>query len=211
MKVQNFVKELNDEERIEILNFILDKFDLEKNDETKLFYSALVSYIKTVRRDISSFKKNINEVIDLFSNCGYENSQIINILTKEPSLLHSNKNDIFWRILLLGKVFDTKNNGDVRFGYMIQNPRILRTSQDVMYARIKYLRSDKAKEFLRKDSSPTARQVTKLTHNEFFDSYNISKEELLRLYPFNDKAQLEVVSWPENKELLDNIFGSYKK
>lgn len=211
MAEQIFIKELNENERLEILNFILDKFNLEKNEKSEQFYISLVSYIKTVRRDINTFKTNIDEIIDLFSKCGYKNSQIMEMLTKEPSLLHANKNDIFWRIILLGKVFDTKNKVDVRREYLVQNPRILRTSQDVMYARIKYLESDKAKEFLRKECNPTARQVTKLTHSEFEDSYNISKEDLIRLYPFDNNAQLEVVSWEENKELFDNIYRGYQK
>lgn len=205
-----FVKELSDEQKKEVLDFILDKFDLNEDIQTREFYSSMVSYIKTVRRDINSFKINIDEIIDMFSNCGYDNDEIMQILTKEPSLLHSNKLDVFWRILILGKVCDTKTNIDIRRDYLIKNPRILRTSQDVMYARVMYLLSDEAKEYLRKDSNPTIRQVSKLTHQEFETSYKISKEELLKHYPFNNKAQVEVVSWEENKELLDNIYGSRK-
>lgn len=205
-----FVKELTEEEKNEILKFILEKFDLNEDEAAKEFYSAMVLYIKTVRRDINTFKFNIDEIIEMLTSCGYDNDEIMQILTKEPSLLHSNKLDVFWRILILGKVNDTKTNIDVRKDYLIKNPRILRTSQDVMYARVKYLLSDEVQDYLRKDGSPTVRQVVKLTHSEFEDSYKISKEELVKRYPFDNDAQVEVVSWDENKELLDSIYGSKK-
>lgn len=203
---QVFIRNLSAEEKNDILNFILNKFELEDKDNARIFYDVMVSYIKTVRRDIKTFKNNVDEVLDVFLKCGYNNNQIIQILTREPSLLHSDKHDIFWRVLLLGKVYDTHTNMSVRKSYLIQNPRILRTSQDVLYARIKYLESDEGKLYLRKESNPTARQVTKLTHNEFETSYHISKEDLVNKYPFDNKAQLDVVSWPENIELLDNIY-----
>ena len=203
---QVFVKNLSEEEKIDILNFVLNKFELNDKENANNFYNAMVSYIKTVRRDINTFKFNVDEVLDVFIKCGYNNDQIIEILTKEPSLLHSDKLDIFWRLLLFGKVYDTQTNKSVRESYLIQNPRILRISQDVIYARIKYLESDDGKLYLRKENNPTARQVTKLTHNEFKNSYHITKEDLINKYPFDDKAQLEVVSWPENMELLDNIY-----
>ena len=203
---QIFVKNLTNEQKNDILNFILQKFDLEDNEITKNFYNAMVSYIKTVRRDINTFKNNVDEILDVFSKCGYDNDDIIQILSKEPSLLHADKHDVFWRILILGKVYDTQTNMSVRGSYLIQNPRILRSSQEVTYARIMYLESDEGKVYLR-----TARQVTKLTHNEFESSYHISKEELIKRYPFDNKAQLDVVSWEENIELLDNIHKGNSK
>lgn len=129
------------------------------------------------------------------------------ILIKEPSLLHSDKNDVFWRILILGKVNDSKTGTSSRETYLIQNPRILRISQDVMYARIKYLESDVGRQYLRKDGPLTIRQIIKVTHKEFQDSYGISKDMLLYMYPFNSEAQLDVISWEENKKLLDAIYG----
>lgn len=208
---QVFIKNLTNDEKNDILNFILEKFDLEDNEISKNFYNVMVSYIETVRRDINTFKNNVDEILDVFLKCGYDNDEIIQILTKEPSLLHSDKHDIFWRILILGKVYDTQTNMSVRESYLIQNPRILRTSQAVTYARIMYLESEEGKVYLRKESNPTARQVTKLTHSEFEGSYHISKEELINKYPFDNKAQLDIVSWYENKEILDNIHkGSCK-
>lgn len=208
---QVFVKNLTNDEKNDILNFILDKFDLEKNEITDNFCTAMVSYIETVRRDINTFKNNVDEILDVFLKCGYDNDEIIQMLTKEPSLLHADKHDVFWRILILGKVYDTQTNMSVRDSYLIQNPRILRTSQEVTYARIMYLESDEGKMHLRKESNPTARQVTKLTHSEFETSYHISKEELIKRYPFDNNAQLNVVSWEENRELLDNIHKGNSK
>lgn len=207
MKEQKLIKDLTIEQQTEILNFILDKFNLENNELAEKFYNAMIIYIKNVRRSVATFERNVAEIIELFSNCCYTNDQIMEILIKEPSLLHSDKNDVFWRILILGKVNDSKTGTSSRETYLIQNPRILRISQDVMYARIKYLESDVGRQYLRKDGPLTIRQIIKVTHKEFQDSYGISKDMLLYMYPFNSEAQLDVISWEENKKLLDAIYG----
>lgn len=207
MKEQKLIKDLTIEQQTEILNFILDKFNLENNELAEKFYNAMIIYIKNVRRSVATFERNVAEIIELFSNCCYTNDQIMEILIKEPSLLHSDKNDVFWRILILGKVNDSKTGTNSRETYLIQNPRILRISQDVMYARIKYLESDVGRQYLRKDGPLTIRQIIKVTHKEFQDSYGVSKDMLLYMYPFNSEAQLDVISWEENKKLLDAIYG----
>lgn len=208
MNDKKFVKDLSNEEQAEILNFILEKFELENNFNSKAFFIVMVNYIKTVRRNLDTFERNVSEVIDLFKNCGYDNDEIIRILTKEPSLLHSNKDDIFWRLLILGKVKDTKRNMGVRNYYLVENPRILRTSQEYMYARVKYLLSDLARKYLRNlDSGITVRQVSKITHDEFEKTYGISKEQLLKMFPFDNQAQLDVIFFPRNNEILNNVYG----
>lgn len=207
MEKKVFVKELSESEKNDVLNFILEKFSLEDNAQSHEFYNVLVEYIRNLRASVDTFKINVSEIIQLFTKCGYSNEEIIFMLTKEPSLLHSDKNDIFWRILILGKVIDFKTGKSVRNTYMIYNPRILRISQDVMYARIKYLESDEGKQFLKSDCSITLRKIVKSTHSEFESSYHISKQLLLSSYPFDNDAQLDVISWDENKELLDYIYG----
>lgn len=206
METKKITKKLTEEQKKDILNYILNKFELKNDKKSHDFYNSLVLYIQTVRRDISTFCKNIDDSLELFAKCGYDNDQIMKMLTNEPSLLHANKYDLFWRILILGKVIDVQTGEDVRQLYMINNPRILRTSQNITYARIKYLESDEGKMKVRRARGLTSRQITKVTHTEFFESYGISKEELLNKYPFNNDAQLEVISWPENKEFLDKIY-----
>lgn len=211
MEKQNFIKKLSPEEQFEILNFICDKFSIDDQEKYTLFYNSMIEYIKTVRREIESFKKNVDEIIGTFSKLGYDNSQIIEILTKEPSLLHADKDALFWRMLVLGKVYDSKTNSCVRNDYVVMNPRILRTSHEVMYARIKYLESDEGRAKLRKTGFFTIRQIIKNTNEEFRYSYDVDKNTLLRLYPFDNVAQLDIVSWPENKQLLENIYNSGRK
>lgn len=207
MKEQRFVKDLTTEEQTEVLNFILDKFDIKEDEISKEFYNVMIVYIKNVRRSVTTFKRNVVQIIQLFTTCGYTNEQIMEMLSKEPSLLHADKNDIFWRILILGKVYDVKTNASSRDSYLIHNPRILRTSQDVTYARIKYLESDQGKVCLRKDNYLTVRQITKITNEEFKSSYGARKQDLLAKYPFDNQAQLDVISWPENEKLLESIYG----
>lgn len=207
MKEQRFVKDLTVEEKNEILNFILDKFDVGDDELSKDFCNVMIVYIKNVRRSVATFERNVAEIIELFSTCGYTNDQIMEILSKEPSLLHADKNDVFWRILILGKVYDVKTGTYSRDSYLIHNPRILRASQDVTYARIKYLESDVGRVYLRKDGVLTVRQITKVTNDEFKNSYGVGKDELLLMYPFDNEAQLDVISWPENKKLLEAIYG----
>lgn len=210
MEKQTFIKKLTKEEQEEILKFICDKFSIEDKDKYRKFYLVLIDYIKSIRRNLDTFKKNIDDIIELFLACGYSNDQIIDMLTIEPSLLHADKDSIFWRLLLLGKVYSS-NNVCARDEYMIINPRILRISQDVMYARIKYLESDEVKYNLRKIDFITIRQILKNSHKEFEESYKIDKDSLLEIYPFNKEAQLEVTSWQENKELLNKIYNGIKK
>ncbi len=211
MNNQVFIKDLTSEEQNEILKFICDKFTINDLEKFKKFYSVMIEYIKKVRRNVPTFCENVNQIIELLDNCNYDNDQIIEMLTKEPSLLHANKNDLFWRILILGKVHDTKNGGTGRDVYLVQNPRILRISQDLMYSRIKYLESDIGKQYLRKDQNPTVRQITKITNEEFKNSYGIDKDILIKTYPFDNNAQLDVVSWKENKELLNSIYNKGTK
>lgn len=211
MKEKIFIKELTPDEQNDILNFICNKFSFKEQEKFKKFYLTMVEYIKTVRRSLESFKGNIDEIIDLFSKCGFDDEQIIEILTKEPSLLHADKNSIFWRILILGKLIDPKSDIDIRKEYIIKNPRILRISENVTYARIKYLESSVGKQYLKNDDRLTLRQFVKITHNEFKAFYGIDKEKLLSSYPFDNNAQLDVVSWSVNNELLNNIYEGKTK
>lgn len=211
MKKEIFIKELSEEELKDILNFVLNMFSLENNEDSQKLYVSLVNYVKTVRRNVETFKKNVSEIIELFSMCGYSNEDIIKIIGEEPSLLHANKNDVFWRLLVLGKVIDRKSGLSARKQAFIEKPQMLRTSQAVTYARIKYLESKRGKEFLRTDDVLTIRKITKITNNEFATSYGIEKEELLKMYPFNNKAQLDVVSWEENEDILNNIYNKGKR
>lgn len=211
MKEKIFIKELTPDEQNDILNFICNKFSFKEQEKFKNFYLTMVEYIKTVRRSLESFKGNIDEIIDLFSKCGFDDEQIIEILTKEPSLLHADKNSIFWRILILGKLIDPKSDIDIRKEYIIKNPRILRISENVTYARIKYLESSVGKQYLKNDDRLTLRQFVKITHDEFKAFYGIDKEKLLSSYPFDNNAQLDVVSWSVNNELLNNIYEGKTK
>lgn len=211
MKEKIFIKELTPDEQNDILNFICNKFSFKEQEKFKKFYLTMVEYIKTVRRSLESFKGNIDEIIDLFSKCGFDDEQIIEILTKEPSLLHADKNSIFWRILILGKLIDPKSDIDIRKEYIIKNPRILRISENVTYARIRYLESSVGKQYLKNDDRLTLRQFVKITHNEFKAFYGIDKEKLLSSYPFDNNAQLDVVSWSVNNELLNNIYEGKTK
>lgn len=206
MNEKKFVKDLTEEEQKEILNFIINKFEIQDKELMENFYLTMTLYIKNVRRSVETFERNVSEIIELFATCGYEEKQIIEMLLKEPSLLHADKNNIFWSLLILGKVYDS-NHECIRDNYLVNNPRILRTSKEVMYARVKYLQSDIGKAYLRKSDILTARQITKITHEEFKQSYGISKENLLQMYKFDNDAQLDVISWPENKELLEFVYG----
>ena len=204
---EEYKKKLNENEQKEIAEYILSNFTF--NDELSYlnFCKIIYEYVKNVRRDVNSLKKNIDEIIELFFISGYTNDQVINIISKEPSLLHEDKNKTFWKLLLLGKVYNTKSLLSVRDSDFISNPRMFRTSNAVIYARIKYLESEEGKEYLRNKDFLTKRQIIKCTNEEFENSYKKSKEELLKLFPFDNKAELEIVSWDENKEFLDNIFG----
>lgn len=65
MKEQKLIKDLTIEQQTEILNFILDKFNLENNELAEKFYNAMIIYIKNVRRSVATFERNVAEIIQL--------------------------------------------------------------------------------------------------------------------------------------------------
>lgn len=210
MNNQRFIRDLSNEEKEEILNYILNRFKFDNEEQYKVLCDSLVNYIINCRASSKYFKGNIDKIIDTFKLLNYSEQEIICMITKEPSLLHEDKDKMLWKILLFAKVYDRDTNESIRLSKLINNPRILRISEDVLYARIKYLESEIGKTYLRKDGFLSYRQIIKCTHEEFKNSYGIDKDKLLELYPFDEKAQRDVIFWKENETLLNNIYEKGK-
>ena len=134
----------------------------------------------------------------------------MHMVSKSPSILHLDKDDLLWRFLLLGKVIDTKTGKLARETYVLEKPRTFTISQDVLYARIKYLESEDGMPYRRKKDYLTVRQIIGSSKEEFENSYKISNDELLKKFPFDNAAQLEVVGWDVNEEILNTIWEKGK-
>lgn len=202
---QIFIKDLSNEEKKEILDFILEKFQFNDKEQATIFYNNIVRYISTLRRKVDTFKKNVDEILEMLKKLDFSNDEIIIMLSKEPSLLHSNKDEMFYRMLIFGKIIP---DWEKRKELIVHKPQNLRTSEKTTYARVKYLTSDNGLQFRRKTGNLTARQLVKISHDEFEDFYKISKEKLLKSYEFNNAALLDIISWPENKEILDKVYNN---
>ncbi len=205
-----------------ISEFILKKFELGDEKQAEDFCDELMNYITSSRRAKSSFENDVensiktlselnyslNDIIRMISlsELNYSLNDIIRMISLTPTILHLNKNDLFWRYLLFEKIIDTKTGLSIRNELIIEKPQFFRTSQEILYARIKYLESEEGKSYRRKKDYLTVKQIIKTSHKEFEDSYHIAKDELLKKYPFDNAAQLEVIEWPENKSFLSSIY-----
>ena len=189
-----------------ISEFILKKFELGDEKQAEDFCDELMNYITSSRRAKSSFENDVENSIKTLSELNYSLNDIIRMISLTPTILHLNKNDLFWRYLLFEKIIDTKTGLSLRNELIIEKPQFFRTSQEILYARIKYLESEEGKSYRRKKDYLTVKQIIKTSHKEFEDSYHIAKDELLKKYPFDNAAQLEVIEWPENKSFLSSIY-----
>lgn len=204
--MDNVDKEQVTEAKNGIYEFILKQFEIGDEQEAKKISGELEQYIANSRRKESSFENDVLQLISTLSELQYSLNDIIAIISKTPSILHLNKNDIFWRYLLFEKIIDTKSGKSIRESLIIEKPEYFRTSQQTLYARIKHLESDAGMAYRRNKDFITVRQVIKASNQEFETSYRISKEQLEKKYPFDTNAMQDIIQWPKNKELLDSIF-----
>ena len=55
------------------------------------------------------------------------------------------------------------------------------------------------------------RKLLKVTNDEFKETYGLSKEDLLRKYPFSNNSIKEMQNWDENKGIFEEGLNARRK
>ena len=188
----------------ELKTILNEKLFLEQflnEDEINKFY-AMISHYLLNRSTQETFLKNIDETISFYETVGVDYRDMLISMMNWPAIIHSNKEELFIKFLLLASVVSWRTGELARYNILINHPKDLMTGIDTVYARLCYLQSEHAKILLRNEGL-TRRKILKVTHNEFEEMYKISKEELLSRYPFTPEALSEVMKWESNREFVE--------
>ena len=190
------------EEHLHLSQYLNEK---QKNN----FYQKMNIYLNT-RISEDTFINELVDLIELFNDIEIFLPDIITAIYNEPSLLHANKIDLFYKYLLLAKVVSKDTNQTVRKDIFVNHPKDLRVSLPVLYARIKYLENLG----LVRTEGITRRKVLKITHEEFNASYVEdnslkNKFDLINLYPFDEAAIEDILSWPDNEKFNEIVSQKY--
>lgn len=176
-------------------------------NQIKEFYDVMEDYLHN-RSKIETLKSNLEELKVLFYAFGLNDLEIIAAIKSNPSYIHADKHELLIKFFLLGKVIDKKSGQSIRKEIIIGKGKYLRINYELIYARIKHL------EYLQKSNSGvlknfdiTVRKIFKTTNEEFESIYGISRENLLKQYPYNDKTIIEIEDWYENRDLKEIIHG----
>lgn len=188
----------------ELKRILNEKLFLEQflnEDEINKFY-AMISHYLLNRSTKETFLKNIDATIEFFELVGVDYRDMLISMMNWPAIIHSNKEELFIKFLLLADVVSWRTGELARYNILINHPKDLMTGIDTMYARLCYLQSEHAKVLLRNEGL-TRRKILKVTHTEFEEMYKIKKEDLLAKYPFTKEALKEVMEWESNREFVE--------
>lgn len=175
-------------------------------EQIKDFYRIMEEYLHN-RSKIQTLKSNLEELKVLFYAFGLNDLEIIAAIKSNPSYIHADKNDLLIKFFLLGKVIDKKTRQSMRKEIIIGKGKYLRTSHELIYARIKHLEYLQENNDIIRNKDITVRKIFKVTNEEFEITYGISRENLLKRYPFTNSTIIEIENWVENKELKEIIHG----
>ena len=182
-------------QKLEEILFI--KENLNPIQEEK-FYLIMSKYLLN-RSAIDTFLKNLNETVKFYELIGVTYDKMLTSIMKWPAIIHSDKNDLYHKYLLLAGIVNINTGECDRDNIFIEHPKDLMTGFDTIYARMMYFKRSDANV---KNEYITRRKVFKTTNTEFKDFYGVSKEELLRLYPVNESVIEEIKGWEQNRELV---------
>ena len=192
------------------LNNLLNLKNVLNDEEIKEFYNIINEYFKNRSKE-ETFEKNIKDLVKIYKEFNLTDKEIINSIKNNPSLIHADKRDLVFKFYMLGKVRDSKNGESLRKTIIVDKSKNLRTSYEVMYARIKHLESLRNNNEVIRNDYITIRKLLKITNEEFETSYGISKEELLKRYPFTNDSIREIQTWDENKEMFEEGLNARRK
>jgi len=188
------------------INLTDSEFD---NEEKKAFLEKLVNYIISSRREIESVINSISEAEQFLQLISIDQQKWMNIFLNDNSFLHANFEDLYIKYALFAKIVDTETKQSIRDELILNQPKAIRFSKELIYARIKHLMDDETKMYMR---SPII-TITKALRasKEFAKTYRTTDEKLLEIYPFDDEAFAEVFLWEENHSLAKKFAEQQQK
>lgn len=165
------------------------------------FDQIILKYLQN-RSSLSYFAQNLDELINFFNTLGYDTKSVIEVIKKWPAIIHADKNHLFYKYLIMGKVVN-ENRESIRDDALLNHAKDFMISTNLLYARVKYLIDNPQ---VLRDNIINRRKVITTTNKEFVISYNIDKNSLLENYPFNREALEEVLLWEENQKICQNLY-----
>ena len=158
--------------------------------EQEEFYKIILEYLQN-RSSLAYFAQNLDELLEFFKTLGYDTKSVIAVIKKWPAIIHTDKNHLFYKYLIMGRVVD-ENHESIRDDALLNHAKDFMISTNLLYARVKYL-----------EDNPQVLRDNII--KEFVVSYGIDKSSLLENYPFNREALEEVLLWDENQEIQENL------
>ena len=186
MNLDNRVKDLL-EEKLNFTKYITAS-------EKDYFYSILAKYLKKKKVYMNDFQNKLNETIQFLTFLDFNEQEIVTIIRHYPAILHTNKKDYFLKYLILASLIDN----DLRKELVIHYPKYLIIGLKTLYARYEYLTTQKRK-------YQTKYYLLKMTNNEFKNTFGISHETLLAMYPYSDDKIEYFLNLPENIVYKENL------
>lgn len=167
-------------------------------EDEKRFFEIMAKYLLN-RSTIETFLKNLDETIKFYEIVGVSYDKMLMSIMKWPAIIHADKDDLFYKYLLLACISNINTGECDRENILIEHPKDFMTGFDTLYGRIMFLQSGSVN---LKNEYITRRKVLKTTNVEFEEIYGISKNELLKRYPLGNSVIEKIKSWDVNKELV---------
>lgn len=103
-------------------------------------YEQVEDYLKELRfSSEETFNTYLLDLKDFFYRIGYSYEDAVEVIINWPSIIHTAKNELFYKYLILGKVVNSDTLECDRDNILKNHPKDFITSPKVMYARIKWL------------------------------------------------------------------------
>ncbi len=178
-------------------------------DECVKFREKIEKYLNN-RSSKETFFKNLDGTVEFLEKIGLNYHEIIMCIFNWPSIIHSDKNDLLYKYLVLG-IPKRYNLSDIdRDDILVNHPKDLMTGIDTVYARIMFFLSEESKDVTRKNVI-TRRKLLKITNKEFEEFYGISRDNIVSKYPFTKDSLKNVLSLDYNKEVVERFYGNSKE
>ena len=119
-------------------------------DECVKFREKIEKYLNN-RSSKETFFKNLDGTVEFLEKIGLNYHEIIMCIFNWPSIIHSDKNDLLYKYLVLG-IPKRYNLSDIdRDDILVNHPKDLMTGIDTVYARIMFFLSEESKDVTRKN------------------------------------------------------------
>lgn len=169
------------------------------SQETNEFINSVQEYLKRKEMNVNTFLRRIDETLELFNFLDFNYHDTLVTIMHYPSIVQANKKDYLTKYLILGSLgIDEENNEEYRKEIMVEHTKYLIIGHKNLYARYKFL-VQKSTKYL------TRYYLLKMTNQEFYNTFKMNSDELIKQYPFNDVAFEEILKLPENEKYYHKV------